>query len=132
LKKFDEWCEVKKQIDNSNFLSFKEREIFMGYIGENVGYEQNGKGSNFLRPILILKKYNKELFLGVILSHTCKKNRFYFQINEDSCVILSQIRVFSVKRLKYFKFRLNESKFNEIIKKITEMLPHKGERTFVK
>ena len=84
MKKFDEWCEVKKQIDNSNFLSFKEREIFMGYIGENVGYEQNGKGKDFVRPVIIYKKLTKDMFIGIPLTTTQRDGSFFFSFNKIS------------------------------------------------
>ncbi|DAB39142.1 MAG TPA: toxin-antitoxin system protein, partial [Sulfuricurvum kujiense] len=62
MKKFDEWNEVKKDTDyNTRIIGIKPREIFWAKIGENVGYEQNGKGDNFARPVLIIKKLTKEL-----------------------------------------------------------------------
>jgi mRNA interferase MazF len=44
---------------------FKERDIWWVSIGVNVGFEEDGKHEKFLRPVLILKKFNKELFLGI-------------------------------------------------------------------
>ena len=35
-------------------VSFKERDIFWVSIGQNIGYEQNGKSDIFSRPVLIL------------------------------------------------------------------------------
>ena len=42
-------------------------------MGVNIGFEQDGTGSNFDRPVLILKGFNKESFFGVAL--TGKKER---------------------------------------------------------
>jgi len=40
MKKFDEWNEVKKQVDTrSNIIQFKEREVYWASVGENVGFE---------------------------------------------------------------------------------------------
>ena len=79
MKKFDEWNEVKKDTDyNTRIIGIKPREIFWAKIGENVGYEQNGKGDNFARPVLIIKKLTKELFLGIPLTSSIREDSDYF------------------------------------------------------
>ena len=73
MKNFDTWNELKKEIDErENIIQFKEREIYWARIGENVGFEQNGKGAELSRPVLIVKKLNKQLFFGVPLSTTLR------------------------------------------------------------
>jgi len=53
MKKHNEWNEVKKELDiQTKKIIFKERDIFWTSIGENIGYEQNGKGEIFSRPEL--------------------------------------------------------------------------------
>ena len=84
MKNFDEWNEVKKEVNKKEkFLKFNQRDIFFINLGQNVGYEQNGAGEKFLRPVLILKKFNKRFFLGVLLSSKSKNNQFYYKIGED-------------------------------------------------
>ena len=106
-KEFDEWNEVKKktQKENINFW-IKEREIFYIKMGKNLGFEQNGKGKEFIRPIIIFKVFNKNMFLGIPLSTQLKEGKFYFLFEfkkNDKIVkniaLLSQIRLFSSKRL---------------------------------
>ena len=46
-------------------------------MGLNIGYEQDGKGEDFLRPVLILKKFNKRVFLGIPLTKIKKDSHFY-------------------------------------------------------
>ena len=36
------------------------------YIGKNIGYEQYGKGVEFLRHVIVLKKLSKYLFSGCL------------------------------------------------------------------
>jgi predicted glycosyltransferase len=121
---FDKWNELKKEIDiREKILKFKEREIFFISVGKNIGYEQNGKGDEFLRPVLIIKKFNKRFFLGILLTKQGKNSDYYFKLNENSFAILSQIRVFDAKRMKYFYKRLNENKFYELIERIENLLP---------
>ena len=43
---------------------------YSGYERENIGFEQSGKGDEFLRPVLILKRLTKEMFFGIPLSTT--------------------------------------------------------------
>src|SRR3989344_2420314 len=59
MKDFDSWNELKKKIedDKNDPDKFpKEGEVWMCSLGRNIGFEQNGSGDNFSRPILIIKK----------------------------------------------------------------------------
>lgn len=89
-------------------------------MGENIGFEQDGKNEQFERPVLILKKFSHDVFPGIPMTSTQKEHPFYFpyRINDvRGSFILSQARVLSVKRLqrklavmKGFSFsRLKES-----------------------
>ncbi|MCI4405952.1 MAG: type II toxin-antitoxin system PemK/MazF family toxin [Sulfuricurvum sp.] len=104
MKKFDEWNEVKKQVDTrSNIIQFKEREVYWASVGENVGFEQNGKGVDFARPVLVIKKLNKNLFFGVPLSTQSRMGSFFFEFellpNQKSTALLVQAKVYDAKRL---------------------------------
>jgi len=41
---------------------FHGREIWFCAIGANIRFEQDGSGTEFLRPVVIIKKFNKEVF----------------------------------------------------------------------
>jgi mRNA interferase MazF len=63
MEKFDQWNTVKQNThQKKERVFFHEREIWFLSIGQNIGFEQNGKGSNFLRPVLILKQFSNEVF----------------------------------------------------------------------
>jgi mRNA interferase MazF len=73
---------------------------------KNIGYEQDGKGENFVRPVVIVKGFNKDIFFGIPLSTKLKEGKFYYHFSfkkQDEVVInialLSQMRLFSTKRL---------------------------------
>jgi mRNA-degrading endonuclease toxin of MazEF toxin-antitoxin module len=124
LKLLDKWHIKKKQnVKHSKSLNFKERDIFFLSIGENIGYEQNGKGDEFLRPVIIYKKFNNNQFLAIPLTSKEKSSKYYFefQYKKDikSYAILSQIRVFDAKRLKYKSGYINKDDFKKLIKKTT-------------
>jgi mRNA interferase MazF len=104
-KDFDAWNRLKKILDNKiieNNIFFKEREVWWVNIGVNIGKEIDGKNKLFERPILILTKINRHLFLGVPL--TSKHKKYHSKIryrnnNNFSFVSITQIRIFSSNRL---------------------------------
>jgi len=104
VKNFDQWNEVKKSIEQKEKTAhFREREIYWANIGENVGFEQNGKGSDFTRPVLVFKKFSKTMFFGIPLSTKSKQGSFYFEFrfleNQISTALLVQAKMYDVKRL---------------------------------
>ena len=126
-KNFDKWNIEKKKIENRNIdnpkIMFNDREIWWCTFGINIGTEQDGKGKNFERPVLILRKFNKYMFLGIPLT-TKKKDLnlpFYFKLigaKVESIAILSQIRLFSSKRLLREIEIIKPELFNQIKKQL--------------
>ena len=125
---YDKWNEIKKQINkNNNLINFNEKDIFMAYVGQNIGFEQNGdKNKIFLRPVLIYKKFNKNLFLGIPLTKTQKDGKFYykFKFKKDiiSTAILSQIKLMDSKRLKYRMGKIKHSNYIHIALKFESLI----------
>ncbi len=126
-KNFDQWNEVKKGVDNSgNFPNFREREVWFVNLGLNVGYEQNGKGSNYLRPVIIFKKFNYRLFWAVPLTKNVKNHKYYFNFkinSKENSAILSQLRILDVKRLRYKIGYLSKKNYLLLTKKILGFFP---------
>lgn len=103
-KDFLYWHKKKENIDNTNKrVYFHEREVWWCRIGVNVGYEQDGKGENFARPVIIFRKFNNEVCWVIPLSAKIKIGKFYLPIDLDDDVarvaILSQLRLIDAKRL---------------------------------
>ncbi len=104
IKDFDSWNEKKKEIDAEPTASFyHEREVWWCSLGVNIGSEQDGTGKSFDRPVLILRGFNKEIFLGVALTGKRKTGKYYFYLGiingKDATAILSQIRLIDTRRL---------------------------------
>jgi len=58
-KDFQKWHTKKEQVDAvGGRLFFHEREIWWCLLGVNIGSEQDGRGVNFTRSVLIFKKFN--------------------------------------------------------------------------
>jgi len=87
---------------------FHRREVWFASLGINIGFEQDGKGDKFLRPIIVLKKFNNEV-LWAIPTTTKNKNGPYFRFDQGNndfvTAIISQLRLMDSKRLEY-KFLL--------------------------
>ena len=104
---YNNWNEIKIAIEYENIIvGFKERDIFYMSIGKNIGFEQDGKGENFVRPVVIIKGFNKNMFFGIPLSTKMKEGKFYYKFRfqkkdelVENIALLSQMRLFSTKRL---------------------------------
>ena len=129
-KEFDEWNEVKKSVQQERKIRhFKEREIFYLKMGHNVGFEQNGKGENFVRPVIILKKFNKSMFYGVPLSSQIKEGLFYYNFSflrnnqkNKNIALLSQMRLYSANRLLNKIGMISKEDFVELKDKLKGLL----------
>ena len=126
---FNQWNELKKKIeaDKNDPDKFpKEREVWMSNIGRNIGFEQNGSGDNFSRPILIIKKFNNHMFWAISLSTKQKDFDFYFNYidsnNQKVSAILAQMKLVSVKRLKRKLYDIPNELFNEMKQKLKSFL----------
>lgn len=126
MEVFDIWNQQKQLLENkSNTKTFKERDIFFVSLGKNVGSEQDGKGDQFLRPVLVYKKFSRTLFLGIPLTTKPKTGRFYasFSFEEKTSIaILSQIRLFDAKRIQYKVGKISQGNFRKIKQKLIRLL----------
>ncbi len=78
-KDFKKWHNKKSKVDEVKQRPFfHEREIWFSNLGLNVGFEQDGTGKDFLRPVVIVRKFNNEIFWGVPLTKKMKKLPYYF------------------------------------------------------
>lgn len=126
MKQYDEWNTLKKSLnDEENKVFFRERDVFWTSIGINVGYEQDGKGEIFSRPVLVLRKYSKNIFLGIPLSTKLKEGSFFFEFslnNERSNALLVQARVYDAKRLENKIGMIGVEEFEQLKLKVRELM----------
>jgi len=125
LKNFDSWNEVKKRISNNSPVYTKEGEVYYAILGVNVGYEQDGKGELYLRPIVVYKKFGRDSILAIPLTSQKKSGRFYysFQFKKDvvSVALLSQIRLLDTRRVYKKVGRMKFNDFKDMKKKFQEL-----------
>ncbi|MEK7664867.1 MAG: type II toxin-antitoxin system PemK/MazF family toxin [Patescibacteria group bacterium] len=127
-KDFRKWHDKKSRIDEIEPRPFfHEREIWYCALGANVGFEQDGNGENFIRPIIIFKKFNNEIFWAIPLTRTQKETKYYFQFifqdNTKSAAILSQIRIIDARRLGHKIGDISKDDFEKLTKKFKDILP---------
>jgi len=123
---FDKWNNVKKETQqNKRKLGLKQREIFWVKLGQNIGSEEYGKGGDFARPVIIIKKLTSDLFLGIPITTTIKSNDYFHSfcynnkskgIVENSAMIL-QLKTFSIKRVLSKIGVVNKEDFVQITEK---------------
>jgi hypothetical protein len=78
-KDFWKWhslkSEIEKQIPSPLFY---EREIWWCSVGANVGAEEDGKNDPFERPVLVLRKFNRDMFWGIPITSKEKYGEYYY------------------------------------------------------
>ena len=104
-KDFDRWNEKKKKMDQrvmGNPLFVSAREVWWCSVGVNVGSEIDGKNENFERPILVVRIFSQDGFLGIPLTSKDKGHRYAVPVCHEkgmSFANTSQLRLFSKKRM---------------------------------
>lgn len=126
-KDFQTWHTRKTDLqENKIRLHFHERDVWFTSVGLNIGFEQDGKGEEFLRPVVVLRKFNNETLWGVFLTKKQKTGKYYFEFeskeNTLSTANLSQLRLIDSKRLQYKIGSISERDFMELKKRITHLI----------
>ncbi|NCS98937.1 type II toxin-antitoxin system PemK/MazF family toxin [Candidatus Parcubacteria bacterium] len=126
LKDFDEWNKVKKNVNAyNNRRYYKAREIWWCKLGINIGFEQDGTGKEFDRPVLVIKRFNKDISIVAPLTTSNKNNKYYISIGKiggkNAKVIISQIKLIDTKRFYKREAILDKETFNLIKKTIRNM-----------
>jgi mRNA interferase MazF len=129
-KDYTKWHKIKTDVNNSEKrVFFHEREIWFCHIGANVGFEQDGTKEEYLRPVLIIRKFNNEIFWGIPLtkSERRKDSKYYYAFSFvegiTSLAILSQVKLIDAKRLVRHIGTMEEDDFEKTKKKLKELLP---------
>lgn len=123
-KDFRKWHTEKEKINSAKGTAlFHEREVWWCRVGVNIGFEMDGRGETFERPVVIVKKFNLDVCLVVPLTARLKKGKYYFSVGKiadrDATAVLSQIRFIDRKRLANKITMLDREIFKKLIKEIT-------------
>ena len=126
-KDFDTWNIEKKLTERtSKEINFYEREVWWYIAGLNIGVEIDGKHEFFLRPCVVVRKFNKDMLLVVPTTTQEKTNKYYLKISGTESktynVCLSQIRTISSKRLFRKIDTINTKDYQLLLNKISDMI----------
>ena len=125
-KNFDSWNERKKKIEERKPHHYREGEVWWCSLGVNVGWEQDGKGYNSERPVVIIKGFKKDLLLSVAIIGRKKEGLYYYYLgritDRDSTAVLSQIRLIDTRRLTKRMGVLKTRVFWELKDKIEQLI----------
>lgn len=126
-KDFDQWNGHKKHIHTEGENKFyHQREVWWCALGVNVGFEQDGGGKKYMRPVLIIKGFSREVCLCVPLTTKQKEGKYYHAINlndgVERKVILSQIRLLDTRRLLEKIGIVDVNQFNQIKQAVIRLI----------
>jgi mRNA interferase MazF len=104
LKCFKEWLGLKEKLHKSNhkppFVS--EGQIWWANIGENIGYEIDGKNDQFSRPVVVYKVLKKGFYFVIPLTTQQKTGSWFMQFRHGgniNTVCLHQSRSIDYRRV---------------------------------
>ncbi|MDP3764677.1 MAG: type II toxin-antitoxin system PemK/MazF family toxin [bacterium] len=126
-KDFDKWNIKKKSVHyHGASLYCHPREVWWCSLGVNVGFEQDGTGENFDRPVVVIRGFNEYIFFGVALIGKNKKGKYYFPVGKieerEASAVLSQVRIIDTKRLIRKITTLDEELFIKLNNSLKEIL----------
>lgn len=109
MYRFDEWNEIRKQLEEQAGTNVANGKVYWLSVGQNLGSETYGKGAKFKRPVLVLNKICIQnyinAFIGVPLSSKtaqkaeCLYHKFTDKQGVKQIALLAQIRLFDTKRV---------------------------------
>ena len=120
MKDFLKWFTLKKTAHEAEGSAlFHEREVWWCMLGANVGYEIDGRGETFERPIIIVKKFNLDTCFIVPLTAKPKSGKYYFPVGNvsgrEAVAVLSQLRLIDRKRLTQKVGTLSKPEFKKLL-----------------
>ena len=114
-KDFDTWNNLKQTLDAKDRQEaplYRRREIWWCSVGVNVGFEIFGKNENFVRPVIILRKYSPLTFFGLPMTSNRKNipSHFHFDFRGTAgSILLDQGKTFDARRLVKRMGRVNKN-----------------------
>jgi mRNA interferase MazF len=128
VEKYNNWNIKKQDIqfsERTEKMYFKEGDIWWCALGLNIGSESFGKGENFRRPVLIVKKLSGDLCIVLPLTSKEKTGTWFIDITlqgEKKWAMLYQIRTLNKKRFTVKIGELDDTDFARVKEKLDALL----------
>ena len=120
IKNYTKWNKLKF-LTNARLLrpkNIKEGQVWWCMIGLNIGSEVDGKGEQYVRLVLILKKHGESTFLGLPLTSKIKSPKPYlFTMPEHyrlGTALFSQAKTLDAARLVHKKTEIDRKLLEQI------------------
>ena len=89
--------------------------------------EIDGKHERFLRPVIVIRKFNKDMALIVpATAQERQGNKYYFTATGDDSkqyvICISQIRAISSKRFFRKIGTINQSSYDDLLERLSDMI----------
>ena len=131
MEKFDKWNDEKKIIHQKDCseVYVNIREIWYIKMWVNIWFEENGK-TEFLRPVLVVKKVWNLFFTVALTSQWKDNNYFYYKFKDlelseknkkyinSSYAILSQVKTVDKKRFTQNVWIISKQDFTNLQKSL--------------
>ena len=118
MKQFDEWNGIKKAVNDQTGKLYGVRDIWWCSLGVNVGFEQDGTGTSFERPVVVLRGFSRSVCLVVPLTTSQKPNKYHVALGDidgkQASAIISQVRLVDSRRFIDKIGMLETTKFEEL------------------
>ncbi len=102
-KEFDTWNIQKKIVDTLTTKRYHERDVWWCSLGLNVGFEQDGTGREYQRPVLVIKGISKDVCFVLPLTTSLSQNKNRIPVGivdgKHASAIISQLRLIDTRRL---------------------------------
>ena len=125
-KDFDKWNTVKKETHIEESRLYTVREIWWCRLGANVGFEQDGSGRLFLRPVVIARAFGPDICLILPLTASEQKHPLRISVGDvqgrQATALLSQMRIIDTRRLVEKVGFMNKQVFTELKKTLKDLL----------
>lgn len=126
-KRFTEWIKLKEKLHLTNTKTpfLREGDIWWTSVGENVGYEIDGKSSLFSRPVIVLRKLARGFFFGIPTTTQEKKGSWFVPFRQGGVSMnacLHQVRAIDSRRLSSKLGELDKEDFERIRKGFLELI----------
>ena len=126
---FDLWNKSKQATHELvKTPEFYHKQIWWVQFGKNIATEIYGKGDDFLRPAVVLRKVFSDACIVIPLTSQKKTGSYYFEFdykNEKQYAALHQVRYIDARRLKRFFGNMKKADFVELQQCFTTFITKK-------
>ena len=124
-KDFDNWNGKKKETHHRDGRFYHEREVWWCSLGANVGFEQDGRGDLFLRPVLVVKGLSVHTCIAVPLTTSASTHPMRVALGtvgeETAFAVISQLRVLDTRRFTERLTVLDKQTFSGVRKAVKDL-----------